>query len=308
MRDATQSKIVCFGPFQLDLAAGELYAESHRMRLQEQPFQVLVMLVERPGEVLTREHIRGKLWPNGTVVEFDHSINTAVKKLRVALGDSAEAPRYVETVGRRGYRFMAPVERAGGIRAGSELTKTAGLAGRAENGLAKWSRKAAGIAVGGTIALLLMAEAGFWFTKNQPHSLPSVPDLKQRQLTTNSSENTVSGGSISPDGRYLAYADLKGIHIKLIETGETRNVPQPDNLKGIQVNWGIATNWVGDGSSFIANANVAGKSPSIWAIPAMAEHRASYVMMLTRGLFLGTIHGWHLPLSRREFSIGKCGG
>jgi TolB-like protein/DNA-binding winged helix-turn-helix (wHTH) protein/Tfp pilus assembly protein PilF len=109
MRDGSRSNIVCFGPFRVDLPAGELHDASRRIRLQEQPFQVLKMLIERPGELLTRDEIRHHLWPNGTVVEFDQSINAAVKKLRMALGDSAEEPRYVETVGRRGYRFIAQV-------------------------------------------------------------------------------------------------------------------------------------------------------------------------------------------------------
>jgi serine/threonine protein kinase/DNA-binding winged helix-turn-helix (wHTH) protein/tetratricopeptide (TPR) repeat protein len=101
---------VRFGPFKLDLRAGELCSEGRKLRLQEQPFQVLLMLLERPGEVVTREEIRKRLWPNDTVVEFDHSINAAIKKLRLALEDSAEQPKYVETVARRGYRFIAQVE------------------------------------------------------------------------------------------------------------------------------------------------------------------------------------------------------
>ncbi|MGI8960388.1 MAG: protein kinase domain-containing protein [Bryobacteraceae bacterium] len=112
MPDGTGSNVVSIGSFQLDLTAGELSDESHRIRLQEQPFQLLTMLVEHPGEVVSRDYIRSQLWPNGTIVEFDHSINTAIKKLRLALGDSAEEPRYIETVARRGYRLMLPVKRA----------------------------------------------------------------------------------------------------------------------------------------------------------------------------------------------------
>jgi len=104
------TNIVCFGPFRLDLKAGELCQGGERIRLQEQPFQVLKMLLEHPGEVVTREEIRRKLWPKGTIVEFDHSINAAIKKLRQALGDAAEEPQYLETVARRGYRWKAPVE------------------------------------------------------------------------------------------------------------------------------------------------------------------------------------------------------
>src|ERR1022692_2092142 len=110
MRDAIRSGFARFGPFRLDVATGELYGQNQRIHLQEQPFQLLQMLIDRPGELVTREQIRNMLWPNGTVVEFDHSINTAIKKLRLALMDSAENPCYVETVARRGYRFMIPVE------------------------------------------------------------------------------------------------------------------------------------------------------------------------------------------------------
>jgi serine/threonine protein kinase len=99
-----------FGPFELDTGSGELRKHGRKVRLPDQAVQILIMLVEQPGEIVTREEIRRRLWPNGTLVEFDHSINTAVKKLRVALGDSAEAPRFVETVARRGYRFIVTVQ------------------------------------------------------------------------------------------------------------------------------------------------------------------------------------------------------
>ncbi len=99
------------GAFELDLRAGELQSGERKVRLQEQPFQILLMLVERSGGLVTREEIQKKLWPNDTVVEFDHSIHTAIKKLRQAFGDSAEDPKYIETVARRGYRLMVRVER-----------------------------------------------------------------------------------------------------------------------------------------------------------------------------------------------------
>src|SRR3984893_9378550 len=109
MRAPPSSNVVYFGPFQLDLKAGELHQDGRSVRLQEQPFQVLKMLLEHPGEVVTRDEIRRTLWPNDTIVEFDQSINAAIKKLRLALEDSADDPRYVETVARRGYRLMVPV-------------------------------------------------------------------------------------------------------------------------------------------------------------------------------------------------------
>jgi len=104
------ARIARFGIFELDLAAGELRKNGAKLRLQEQPFQVLALLLERAGEVVTREELRQKLWPADTFVDFDHSLNTAVNKLRELLGDSASSPRYIETLARRGYRFIAPVQ------------------------------------------------------------------------------------------------------------------------------------------------------------------------------------------------------
>ncbi len=100
-----------FGAFELDLKSGELYRSDQRIVLQEQPLQILRILLENSGAITTREEIQQQLWPNDTVVEFDHSINAAIKKLRVALGDSADNPKYIETVARRGYRLMVPVVR-----------------------------------------------------------------------------------------------------------------------------------------------------------------------------------------------------
>jgi len=103
-------RVARFGVFELDLRARELRRKGMKVKLPEQSFQILAMLLEQPGELVTRDEIQGRLWPNDTVVEFDHSINAAIKRLRDALGDSADNPRFVETLARRGYRFLAPVE------------------------------------------------------------------------------------------------------------------------------------------------------------------------------------------------------
>src|SRR5467141_4357087 len=104
---------VRLGRFDLDLRSGELRLAGKaqgRVLLREQPFQVLRMLIERGGKIVTREEIKSKLWPNDTVVDFDHSINTAIKVLRRALGDSADRPQYIETLARRGYRLLSAIE------------------------------------------------------------------------------------------------------------------------------------------------------------------------------------------------------
>jgi cholera toxin transcriptional activator len=102
-----------FGVFEADAATGELRRQGVRMKLHAQPFQVLLLLVERSGELLTREEISRELWPDGTYVDYEHGVNSAVNRLREALGDTAGSPRFVETLARRGYRFIAPVERIG---------------------------------------------------------------------------------------------------------------------------------------------------------------------------------------------------
>jgi cholera toxin transcriptional activator len=99
-----------FGMFELDLTAGELRKNGAKLRLQGQPLQVLILLLQHAGDVVTREDLRQKLWLSDTFVDFDHSLNTAVNKLRDTLGDSASSPRYIETLTRRGYRFIAPVK------------------------------------------------------------------------------------------------------------------------------------------------------------------------------------------------------
>jgi len=106
------SGIVRFDVFAVDLRAGELYKAGRKIKLQIQPFHALALLLERPGEVVTREEFEKRLWPGDTFVDFDHSLNTAVKKLRQALGDDKNKPRFVETLPKRGYRFIGELEHA----------------------------------------------------------------------------------------------------------------------------------------------------------------------------------------------------
>src|SRR2546425_10750919 len=102
--------MVHFGEFELDTAARELYRQGTKLKLQDQPLQILQILLRRPGEIVTREELRQKIWLSDTFVDFDHGINNAIKRLREALGDTAETPRYVETLPRRGYRFIGKIE------------------------------------------------------------------------------------------------------------------------------------------------------------------------------------------------------
>ena len=120
-----QRRLAQFGPYQADLRTGELRKHGIRLRLQEQPFQVLAMLLLNPGELVTREQLQKRLWPGDTFVDFDHGLNTAINKLREVLSDSSATPKYIETLPRRGYRFLGTVEFKDGASAGTEETSTA---------------------------------------------------------------------------------------------------------------------------------------------------------------------------------------
>src|SRR2546430_8583148 len=152
--------ILRFGVFEVDVRAGELRKQGVRIKLQEQPFHVLTVLLQRPGELVPREDLRNQNWPADTFVDFDNSLNTAINKLREALGDSADSPRFIETLPRRGYRFLAPVTGADGTTRGTAAGVSAAALPR--------SRK---IIVTVAVAVLASGIAGglLWRTRQARH-------------------------------------------------------------------------------------------------------------------------------------------
>jgi len=120
-------RLIRFGVFELDLHSGELQKQGRKIRLEGQPVQVLICLLENPGQLVTREELHGKLWPADTFVNFEHGLNAAVKRLRHALNDSADKPRFVETLPRRGYRFIAPMHAVAGTGDESEVPVAAAV-------------------------------------------------------------------------------------------------------------------------------------------------------------------------------------
>ncbi len=116
-------RVLGFGVFELDLSTGELRRDGIRVPLQEQPLRLLTLLLEHTGEVLSREEIETQLWPDDAYGDLDHRLNNAINKIRIALGDSADHPRFLETIKRRGYRFAAPVHEVGSAVSGGSSTR-----------------------------------------------------------------------------------------------------------------------------------------------------------------------------------------
>ena len=191
---------VRFGTFEADLESGELRRHGTRLKLQDQPFQLLAMFLERPGEVVTREAVRERLWPADTFVDFDHSLNSAIKKLRQALGDSAENPRFVETLARRGYRFIAPVGPVAPASAGPVLdgVRDASIVDRA--GAASYtarpppSPRLAAADPGASPASLLLLIAIVWGTRRWVGVRPRRRRPAARQSTSRSCHSRSDGG------------------------------------------------------------------------------------------------------------------
>jgi len=176
MGAASPSKLgaIRFGVYEVDLRAGELHKHGVKVKLQEQPFQVLQILLEHPGEIVTREDLRQRIWPSDTFVDFDGGVNNAVKRLREALGDSAESPRYVETIPRKGYRFIGPLNGNGKPVAVAEEVRS-----NPKSPAARWGLQI-GTGIGIAAAVLLLVSLGpvptdFW---RQFSSRTNVPQIR----------------------------------------------------------------------------------------------------------------------------------
>ena len=192
------ARLVRFGAFEVDLRAGELRKDGAKLKLTGQPFQVLTILLEQPGEVVTRDELQKRLWPD-TFVDVDHNLNTAINKIREVLGDSAEGPRFVETLPRRGYRFIASVDGASHVPANPAAAETAVVSAPTANRTSGKYPTPSKI-LGYSIAALLML-MGF----SVPWILHKSPPPAQRALTRLTFDDGLQfGATWSPDGRYIA--------------------------------------------------------------------------------------------------------
>ena len=185
-----------FGVFELDPRSGELRKNGVKLRLQEQPLQVLLMLVERAGDVVTREELREKLWPDGTFVDFEKGVNTAIQKLRDVLGDSAVTPRLIETVPRRGYRFIYPVERPAGLSPSAQAKVPAAPPPGADAARHR-ERLLLGLAA---LSIVVVAILAAWMMLGSGTRVDSP--LRKFSLAF---DGLQPGARISPDGNRIAY-------------------------------------------------------------------------------------------------------
>jgi DNA-binding winged helix-turn-helix (wHTH) protein len=199
--------IITFGVFELHLRSGELRKAGKRIGLQEQPLRTLTLLLERPGDLITREELRERLWPGNTFVDFEHSLNAVINRLRDTLGDSADTPRFVETVPRRGYRFIAPVDK--GLKDGSAAhPRPSGW----RSGRLMWPAVVIALAIAAAVSLYVFRLTPFSRPPMRTTPLTSLPGQERHP-------------SFSPDGNQVAFAWDGGnganqdIYIKVVGVG-----------------------------------------------------------------------------------------
>lgn len=203
------SRTVCFDEFELNLETAELKRNGSEVILPGQPFQVLVALLNHPGQLVTREDLKKQLWPSDTFVDFDQSLNKAVNRLREALGDSAESPHFIETLPRKGYRFIGVVTNGAGIGTATAATSNQPEAGPSSQGhtgekaqepraLSFAFRYALAVAIPCLIGALILIPK--WFLRH------ATPDLANVRINKVTDSGGTTGVAISPDGRYIVYS------------------------------------------------------------------------------------------------------
>ena len=253
MSAAGKARIVRFGNFEVDLESGELRRKGLKVKLQGQPFQVLATLLERPGEVVTREELRLKLWPADTFVDFDHGLNAAVKRLREALRDSADSPTFIETLARRGYRFLGNIERPAASPSNLSELRSPPTSTYRER-VRKWQFAVAVFAL--VVVAGVVAGRFTWrsTSRSSPQAAPTV-----RRLTTNAAEHWVITSAISPDGKYLAYSDETGAYFRLLSTGELHPlVPKVSDVTSLR--------WFPDSAQVLASWAAPPARKSLWTV------------------------------------------
>jgi len=260
-----RDRVFRFGPFELSAQEGELRKSGVRIKLQEQPFRVLVELVAKAGRLVSREDLHNKLWPSDTFVDFDVGLNSTIRKLRQALNDDADSPRYIETLAKRGYKFVAPVADSTAapqtaskdsppgtpISLPGDDTKSA-----ASEEIRRKPRRWYWVLAACVLALVSYGALAAW-----RRASTSPPLASEQRITANPPEAPVTGAVVSPDGKYVAYSDTTGVYIRHIDSGETRPLGLP---KGFDA---VPTSWFPDSAHLLLSVvEGGGTAPSLWKV------------------------------------------
>ena len=246
-----------FDQFEVEFSCKELRKWGVRVPVQEKPFQLLQLLLEAEGKVVTRDELRDSLWSADTFVDFEHSVNVAIGKLRHVLGDSPESPKFIETRPKIGYRFIAPVEWITSNNGTSAIHVVEPIAPpepvlvvlRPPAVKRHWKLMAiVTVAALAIVALLIsLSNENSYLSRTRLGSLTrrvvlgrstttqTIPT--ERGLTANPEDTPITSAVISPDGKYLAYTDKTGFYLKQVENGETHPVPLPKGFEPQAESW-----------------------------------------------------------------------
>ena len=275
----TKPNIVSFGAYEFNPDSGELRREGMRVRLEGQPLAILEVLVERPGEVVTREELQKRLWPEDTFVDFEHSLNAAVKRLRAALNDSADQPRYIETLARRGYRFVAPVGGSVAERESKKAVLRAAAQGEASHGFGRrwlWLVVLAGVCVLG------LAGWGWRLSRNRPatRAMPlvrSLAVLPLQNLSGDPSQEYLADGMTEElIGRLANIHGLRVISRTSAMHFKNTQLSVPEIAKALGVDAIVEGSVIREGSQIRVHAQlIRGASDEhIWAGEYQREYRS----------------------------------
>ena len=263
-----------FGLFEVNLKSGELRRSGSKIRLQAQPFRVLSVLLEQPGEVVSKEELQQRLWGTDTIVDFDHSLGTAINKIREALGDSAENPRFIETLARRGYRFIAPVSFEGVSPAPPIVLSATSPAPRSVQPARPPARQTAfprqmTLAVAG----LLVLAAAFFAGMNASRGKAPAP-ARISQVTFSGSVSPGDSfledlGGTATDGARLYFAQIDqgntGLTEALIADGQTRNLDLPAEIVAP-----LLGDISPDGSKLLIRNHISAEAEqTLWVVPTL---------------------------------------
>ncbi len=281
---------MCFGEYEVNAASGELRKGGTRLKIHPQPFRVLLLLAERSGQIVSREDIRRCLWGDNTYVDFEGGINFCVKQIRDVLGDDADNPRYLQTIPRQGYRFIAAISPVATkhlhLVSGPGSSGVVELRPEGHGRISVADAKSAHEEDVGTAAskprekmwrwwalvaaaAVAVAVAGWGWNRWKRGAAEIPRQASESQLTANPPEDFVRVAAISPDGKYVVYADQSQLLVRSIDSGEIRRVALPAEFPAAQIE---ELTWLPEGGELLATRRASvSEATSLWSVPVLGE-------------------------------------